>query len=180
MHSLLLVDDEVNVLHALRRILSKVKKWQLVTVSNPLEALEIASNSHFDLFLSDYRMPEMDGVEFLMHTKRYHPDAMRLILSGDTDFSGLVDAINKAEIYRFISKPVQSYDLVSTIEQALQLYEVVNENKLLAEQVRKQKRELRKRDLALKKFAQEHPVLAQVDWDEDGAIILNEDEIQDQ
>jgi DNA-binding NtrC family response regulator len=177
MHSLLIVDDEENVLHALRRILSKVKKWQLVTAADPLEALDIARTSSFDLFLSDYRMPEMNGVEFLMHSKRFHPDAMRLILSGATDFSGLVNAINKAEIYRFISKPVQSYDLISTIEQALQFHDMAKENKMLAEQVRSQQQELKRREIALKRFAEEHPVLAQVNWDEDGSIILNENEI---
>jgi DNA-binding NtrC family response regulator len=177
MHSLLLVDDEENVLHGLRRILSKVNKWQVVTVSDPLEALDAARSGHFDLFLSDYRMPGMNGVEFLMHSKRFHPDAMRLILSGATDFTGLVNAVNKAEIYRFISKPVQSYDLISTIDQALQFYQMAKENKLLAEQVRKQQEELKKREIALKRFAEEHPVLAHVDWHADGSIILNEDDI---
>ena len=76
MHSLLIVDDEENVLHGLRRILSKGNKWQLVTASDPLEALDLARNAHFDLFLSVYRMPGMNGVEFLMHSKRFHPDAM--------------------------------------------------------------------------------------------------------
>jgi DNA-binding NtrC family response regulator len=148
-----------------------------VTCSDSLEALAITGNSHFDLFLSDYRMPGMNGVEFLMHTKQFHPEAMRLILSGATDFSGLVNAINKAEIYRFISKPVQSYDLISTIEQALQFYEIRKENKRLAEQVRRQQSELDKREIALKRFSEQHPVLAQVNWDSDGSIILNEDEI---
>ena len=177
MHSLLIVDDEENVLHGLRRILSKLDKWQLVTVADPLEALDIVRSAHFDLIMSDYRMPGMNGVELLMHTKRFHPDAMRLILSGATDFSGLVNAVNKAEIYRFISKPVQSYDLISTIEQALQFYRMAKENRMLAEQVRSQQQELKKREIALKRFAEEHPVLAQVDWDVDGSIILHEDEI---
>jgi len=177
MYSLLLVDDEENVLHGLRRTLSKVDKWQLITESDPLHALDIASTSHIDLFLSDYRMPGMNGVEFLMHSKRFHPDAVRLILSGATDFTGLVNAVNQAEIYRFISKPVQSYDLISTIEQALQFYQLAKENKLLAQQVRDQQQELKKREIALKRFAEEHPVLAQVNWDEDGSIILNEDDL---
>ena len=177
MCKLLIVDDEENVLHALRRILSKVKKWRLVTASDPLQALDIARSASFDLILSDYRMPEMNGVEFLIHTKRFNPDAMRLILSGATDFTGLVNAVNKAEIYRFISKPAQSYDLISTIEQALQYHQIAKENKMLAEQVRSQQQELERREVALKRFAQEHPVLAQVNWDADGSIILNDDEV---
>ena len=100
-----------------------------------------------------------------------------MILSGATDFSGLVNAINKAEIYRFISKPVQSYDLIATIEQALQFYQMAKENKMLAEQVRSQEQELKKRETALKRFAREHPVLAQVNWDADDSIILNDDEV---
>ena len=56
-------------------------------------------------FFSDYRMPEMDGVNFLTSTKHFHPNAMRLILSGTADFDVLIAAINRAEIYRFIAKP---------------------------------------------------------------------------
>lgn len=177
MYKLMIVDDEENVLHSLRRNLSKQKEWEIITYSDPLEAIDMASNSNFDLFLSDYRMPGMNGVEFLIETKKYNPYSMRIILSGATDFDGLVDAINKAEIYRFIAKPVDANELIRTINQALQFNELLKENRILAEKVRAQKNELDKREVALKKLSDEHPLIVQVNWADDGSIMLDENDL---
>jgi len=176
-YRLLVVDDEENILHSLRRIFSKRKEWEIVTCSDPLEAVDIAKDSNFDLFLSDYRMPGMNGVEFLTRTKETNPHSMRIILSGATDFDGLVEAINKAEIYRFISKPVNPHELILTINQALRLNDLVNENRVLADKVRTQKTELDRREIALKKLSEEHPLITQVNWADDGSIILDEDDL---
>lgn len=177
MHKIMIVDDEVNVLHSLKRMLSRMDNWDLETYSDPHEALNVASTSHFDLFISDYRMPGMNGVEFLVFTKQHNPHSMRLILSGATDFSGLVNAINQAQIYRFIAKPVDTHELKITIEQALQFHDLAEENRQLSEQVRKQQNELHRRESALKKFAKEHPSIAQVSWGPDGSILLDEEDI---
>lgn len=177
MYRLMIVDDEENILHSLRRTLSKQKEWEIVTYSDPLEAIDIANSSSFDLFLSDYRMPGMNGVEFLVETKEFNPNAMRIILSGATDFNGLMDAINKAEIYRFISKPVDAHELIMTINQALQFNEVLKENRILAEKVRAQKNELDRREVALKNLAEEHPLIAKVNWNDDGSIMLDENDL---
>ena len=119
----------------------------------------------------------MNGVDFLVGTKEHNPHSMRVILSGSTDFDGLMEAINKAEIYRFISKPVDAHELIDTIKQALQLYELLNENRVLAEKVRAQKLELDRRGSALRKLAEEHPMIAHVTWEEDGSIMLDENEL---
>jgi DNA-binding NtrC family response regulator len=173
----MIVDDEENILHSLRRVLSKTKNLDIVTCDSPFKALEIAADSDFQLFISDYRMPGMDGVEFLTATRKHHPEAMRLVLSGTADFDALVSAINKAEIYRFISKPVQSYELISTVEQALHIFDLSRENRILADRVREQGKELDRRETALRKLADEHPVIAEVNWGPDGSIILDEEEI---
>jgi DNA-binding NtrC family response regulator len=173
----MIVDDEDNILHSLRRVLSKSKNLDIVTCNNPFDALEIARDSDFHLFISDYRMPGMNGVEFLIETRAHHPHAIRLVLSGETDFDGLVSAINKAEIYRYLPKPVQAYELISTVEQALQYFDLASENRLLVEQVREQEKELDRREVALRKLADEHPVIAQVNWGPDGSILLDEEDI---
>jgi DNA-binding NtrC family response regulator len=173
----MIVDDEENILHSLRRVLSKSKNLDIVTCSDPLDALETARSSEFHLYISDYRMPGMNGVDFLIATREFHPHAIRLVLSGETDFSALVNAINKAEIYRYIPKPVQSYELIATVEHALRFFDLARENRLLVEQVRKQEKELDRRETALRKLADEHPIIAQVNWGPDGAIILDEDDI---
>ena len=175
MHKIMILDDEENVLHALRRILSRNKDWEVVACNDVQEAINIAGSSRFDLFISDYRMPRMNGVEFLVFSKQNNPYAMRLILSGATDFGGLVNAINQAEIYRFMNKPVQADELIFTVKQALQHHDLVKDNRQLADQVRKQQNELKRRKAALKKLAEEHPAIAQVNWGPDGAIVLDEE-----
>jgi len=173
MYRIMVVDDEQNILNAMRRLMRKQKDWEVELYDNANEALKRAQSASFELFLSDYRMPEMDGVKFLCETKKSHPDAMRLILSGYTDLEALLGSINEAEIYRFISKPWQDYDLITTLEQALAQREILMENRILADQVREQKVELENRKTALERLAESNPVLTDIKWDSDGSIILD-------
>ena len=124
----------------------------------------------FDLVLSDYRMPVMDGVDFLTRLKATQPDTMRLILSGYSDLKALLQAINEAEIHRFISKPWNDYELKSTIALALAHRATRLENKRLADQVRAQQSQLE--DL-LGKLEAEAPGITKVCLDEDGAIVID-------
>jgi len=170
----MLIDDEENILNALIRILRSNSDWDIETYSNPVEALKRAKTNNFDLFLSDYRMPEMDGVELLSEIKVVQPESMRLILSGFSDLNALISAINQAEIYRFITKPWEDYELISTVKQALQFKDILVENRRLADQVRDQKKELDKRKHVLQTYKDAHPELFLVKWSEDGSIILND------
>ena len=111
MQRLMMVDDEENVLSALQRVCRGQKQWEIEIYNDPEVALSRAQTANFDLFLSDYRMPQMNGVQFLSKVKELQPDAMRLIISGQTDREGLMGAINEAQIYRFIDKPWQEHDL---------------------------------------------------------------------
>ena len=173
MYRIMVVDDEQNILNAIRRITRKEKDWEVEFFESPGEALKRAHGGHYELFLSDFRMPVMDGVQFLTETKQIHPDAMRVILSGYTDLEALLGAINKAEIFRFISKPWMDYDLVTTLKQALGLRDMLIENRTLAEEVRAQRVELEKRKTALERLMETNPVLAHVEWASDGSIILD-------
>lgn len=173
MYRIMVVDDEQNILNAMRRITRKEKGWEVEFFDSSNEALKRARAASFELFLSDFRMPEMDGVKFLSETKKIHPDAMRLILSGYTDLEALLGAINEAEIFRFISKPWQDYDLITTLKQALSQRDMLMENRSLADKVRSQKAELENRKTALERLRESNPVLADVKWTSDGAIILD-------
>ncbi len=174
MQRLMMVDDEENVLAALQRVCRMQKQWEIEIYSDPEAALSRAQTANFDLFLSDYRMPQMNGVQFLSEVKKLQPDAMRLILSGQTDREGLMAAINEAQIYRFIDKPWQEHDLLTTLQQALSLRDVLLENRILANQVREQQKELDQRKLALEKYKDRHPDLFAIEWAADGSIILAE------
>lgn len=172
MYRIMVVDDEPNILSAMRRLMRKHKDWDVEFFDSVKEALKRAQSASFELFLSDFRMPEMDGVKFLSETKKIHPDSMRLILSGYTDLEALMGAINEAEIFRFISKPWQDYDLITTLELALAQRHILMENRTLADKVRAQQSELENRKTALDRLSESNPVLADVKWSEDGSIIL--------
>lgn len=136
MYRILIVDDEPNVLNALRRELQET--YQIETFSSPLEALEQCKNAAFDLAIVDYQMPGMDGIQFLRQFEKLQPDAARLVLSGEADFDAMVGSINEMHIYRFIAKPWDKTELVVTLAQALAHNATLLENHRLAEICRKQ------------------------------------------
>ncbi len=176
MRRILLVDDEENVLKSLRRLL-KAKSYEVEVFINPLEAINRARDATFDLVVSDYRMPQMDGVSFLKEFRQLQPHAIRLILSAYTDLSALIGAINEAQIYRFISKPWNDQEFIVTLAQALEYRDLLMENQRLADQVREQQGIISRQERALKELERDHPAIAHVDRDEDGAIILNDEDL---
>ena len=178
MYRIMIVDDEPNILKSLKRALRQESDWEVETYEVVDEALKRIQTATFELVISDYRMPEMDGVEFLSEVRKIQPDAMRLILSGFTDLDALLGAINEAEIYRFICKPWDDFDLITTLKNALALREALVENRRLADEVRQQRKELTNRKTALEKLSERHPKLVEVNWSSDGAIILEEEYLE--
>lgn len=137
MNQILLVDDEANVLAALKReLMAHGGKFAVETRTSPLEALKLAHEKAFDLVISDYQMPEMNGIAFLQAFREIQPDAARIILSGQTDQETLVDAINRTHIYRFIGKPWNELELAAAISQALTFHKAVHDNRWLAGEYR--------------------------------------------
>ncbi len=186
MHRILIVDDEPNILNALRRVLRTTineggEDFDLIVEAfeKPELALARARDIKFDAVLSDYRMPVMDGVTFLKAFRLLQPDAICMILSGQTDLSALINAINEVGLYRFIGKPWQDYELRSTIAQALDHQRLVLENQRLADTVRVQKGKLSRRELELRRLEAESPGITQVKWGPDGSIMLDDDEMDD-
>ena len=177
MYRIMIVDDEPSILSALNRILKKVDNWEIETYDSATDALKRAQTTSFELVISDYRMPEMDGVAFLNEVRNLQPEAMRIILSGFTDLEALLGAINEAQIFRYICKPWDNRELVATIKHALIHREVLVENRRLADQVREQQEELNKRKTALELFAEKHPALVEIEWGSDGSIIIDENRL---
>lgn len=174
MNRIMIVDDEPNILNSLKRVLKRQQDWEIETFDNVDEALKRAQTMTFEIVISDYRMPRMDGVEFLHEVRNFQPEAIRIILSGFTELQALLDAINEAEIYRYICKPWDDHELIATIGRALTHREVLVENRRLADQVRQQQEELDKRKSALEKLAERNPALVHIDWADDGSIIVDE------
>jgi two-component system, probable response regulator PhcQ len=179
-YRIMLVDDELNVLRSIRRVLNGLSddeleghSLEIELFTSPVAALQRADYVSFDLVMSDYRMPEMSGVEFFVKLKNMQPNAMRLILSGYADLDGLIGAINEAQIFRFIAKPWHDYDLQSAIMQALSFRYLLLENQRLADLSRVQEGKLTKQELELKRLEDENPGITKVNWGPDGSVMLD-------
>lgn len=135
----LCVDDEPNILSALRRLL-RADGYQITLATSGEEGLSIMASQCFDLVISDMRMPGMDGAHFLEQVKCQWPDTMRLLLTGYADIGSTVDAINKGEIHRYISKPWDDNDLRLIIRHALER-KALEQEKLRLEQLTAQQNE---------------------------------------
>ena len=176
MRHILLVDDEPHVLHALQRTLrqqlqDKEVKFELFT--EPQKALErCVEGIVFDIVISDYRMPEINGVDFLKTVKLMQPDAVRLMLSASSDVQAVIHAVNEAEVFRYILKPWQSEDLENSMRLALAHRDKKLEERRLADQARVQRGDMTPQELEAKRLEEQEPGITKVNWGEDGSVIL--------
>lgn len=129
-HTVLFVDDEVNILRALQRLLRN-EPMKVLTASNPREAMSLLQSTPTQLVVSDQRMPEMSGVDLLSSIREHHPDMIRMMLTGYTEMNIAVEAINRGEIYRLITKPWNDDELRATLRQAFDHYDLKGEIKRL-------------------------------------------------
>lgn len=132
---ILLVDDEPNIVNAVRReLLAPPFDFSAYTIegyNDPRLALQRACEVAFDAVISDYRMPGMDGIEFLGELAQLQPDCMRIVLSGQSDMDTLARLVNESRIYRFIAKPWNAHYLKVALTQTLDYGEVLRENRRL-------------------------------------------------
>jgi response regulator RpfG family c-di-GMP phosphodiesterase len=129
-YRILIVDDEEIVMVGLRETLTRAG-YQVRTSSNPLPALELLQQEQFAVIISDHQMPQMTGLEFLALAKQIQPDATRILITAVLSLDTVIDAINKGEIYRFIVKPWLREELLATVKNAVQRYELLCKNALL-------------------------------------------------
>jgi len=125
--SLLLVDDEINILSALKRLLRQ-DKYEIVTANSGQEALTLLTSRSVDVIVSDQRMPGMTGVEFLRLAKESYPDTIRIVLSGYTELQSVTDAVNEGAVYKFLTKPWDDIQLRGHIAEAFRRKEMADEN----------------------------------------------------
>jgi len=177
---ILLVDDEPGVLGALSRLLrlglrdAQQRGYAVETFTDARLALARAREVAFALVVSDYRMPGMNGVEFLQTLRQLQPDCPRIILSGYADLNGLVAAINEAGITRFFSKPWNDHELLCSMRQILEIRELQLENQRLADQVREQRGQLSAQEAELRRLERMEPGITHVNWGPDGSFILED------
>ncbi|NOY62069.1 MAG: response regulator, partial [Gammaproteobacteria bacterium] len=128
---LLLVDDEIGILRSLERAL-RGQGYQIHKANSGREGLELLEWNPIGVIVSDHRMPQMTGVEFLSQVKVRYPDTVRIVLSGYIDLKLVTDAINQGAIYKFFSKPWDDDLLRTNIKEAFEHYELRSENARLS------------------------------------------------
>lgn len=129
----LCVDDEPNVLSGLALHLRR--RYDLVTATSGAEALEILQHHKGTaVIISDMRMPVMDGAAFLSRSRELAPDAVRLVLTGQTDVNSAIAAVNQGQIFRFLTKPCPPALLVAAVEAAVEQHRLITAERVLLEQ----------------------------------------------
>ncbi|MED5238211.1 MAG: response regulator [Pseudomonadota bacterium] len=142
MYQIMLVDDEDYILKALHRTLSMNTDWQVETYQDPHEALRRARTTVFDAVVTDFMMPEMNGVDLLQEIRDLQPDAIRILLTGVIDIETVMSAINKAGAFRFIPKPWEDDQLLDALREGMKFHDILLENRILAQKVREQEKAL--------------------------------------
>lgn len=140
-YRILLVDDEPNVLAALRRVFHQ-ENYDLVCCQNPHDALKLLDSESFQVVVSDYMMPGMDGGELLKRARSVQPDMIRIMLTGHADVNAVVGAMKTGAVYKFILKPWNDDDLRVTVGLALEQYELKRKNTALQRETQVKTREI--------------------------------------
>lgn len=130
LHHILIVDDEEMVLVSLRDMLSR-EGYQVTTAPNAVDALTRMKEQAFSVVITDQQMPMLTGLEFLHQVKEQQPDATRILITAVLNLNTVIDAINKGEIYRFIVKPWLREELLVTVKNSVQRYEMICRNQTL-------------------------------------------------
>ena len=175
MRHILLVDDEPNVLNALVRAMKQhlnIGEVQIETFLNPFDALNRCCEREYDIVISDYRMPQMTGVDFLQALKNVAPSTVRMILSASTEFETVTAAINEAQVFRYIPKPWQVADLKDNIRLALIERDRLVEEARLANASRVKEATLSPSEVEAQLLEEEEPGLLTVKWGPNGEILL--------
>jgi type II secretory ATPase GspE/PulE/Tfp pilus assembly ATPase PilB-like protein/FixJ family two-component response regulator len=129
-YRILLVDDEPNVLSALRRVFHH-ENYEIVCIQDPKDALNRLGSESFQLIISDYMMPGMNGGDLLKHARATQPDMIRIMLTGHADVNAVVGAMKTGAVYKFILKPWNDEDLRVTVALALEQHELKQKNNAL-------------------------------------------------
>jgi len=126
--TLLLVDDEENILSALHRLLRR-DGYRILKATGAAQAFELLATNQVQVILSDQRMPEMSGTEFLSQVKQIYPETVRMVLSGYSDLSTITEGINRGAIYKFLTKPWSDDELRVQVRDAFRIANRHNEPK---------------------------------------------------
>jgi response regulator RpfG family c-di-GMP phosphodiesterase len=152
--TILCVDDEPNILSALRRLF-RAKGYHVQIALGGEEGLALMEEEHIDLVISDMRMPDMDGAQFLEKVRARWPECIRILLTGYSDIQSIVAAVNCGEIHRYIAKPWDENDIVQVVHQALERKALLDDKQRLEKLATEQNEQLRILNATLEEKVQE-------------------------
>ena len=140
--NLVLVDDEQLVLSSLNSFLSLETDYKINTFLSAIEALDFIENNDIDLVLSDYLMPEMDGITFLSKVRKFKPEIPRIILTGYADKENAIKAINEVGLFQYIEKPWDNDDILIIIRNGLEKQRLIKTLQMKIREIDKANSEL--------------------------------------
>ena len=151
-HTILCVDDEIDNVEALERLFRK--KYTVLKATSGQQALQLLDEhpGEIALIITDQRMPEMNGVDFLQKTLENNPDTVRILLTGYTDLESVIAAVNEGQIYRYLTKPWDPVDLSNTVDHAVDRFFVGQELQKKNKDLESALLELQTLDLAKSNF----------------------------
>ena len=131
--NVLYVDDELNNINSFRATFRK--DYNVFTALSGIVGLEILKEHTIHIIITDQRMPDMTGVEFLVEVLKAYSDPVRILLTGYTDINAVIDAVNKGHIYYYLNKPWDEQQMRIIIKNAYEIFRLREENKLLIEKL---------------------------------------------
>lgn len=169
--TILLVDDEANVLAALRRALYE-EPYDILTAESGEEGLKLLLTQRVKVVISDERMPGMNGASFLAAVREKYPETVRFMLTGHASLESAMQAVNCGEIYRFFTKPWQDAELTLSIAAAIEKFDLEEENRRLLRTIKKQA-------VDIKILERQFPGISKLDKDKSGHFVLPDIETAD-
>lgn len=162
----MLVDDDPTSLVTVAAIL-RGEDYEVIEFADSLKASEAFESRGFDVLITDYKMPGLDGLSLVRHARLVRPDSIRMMLTGAGDFDIARNAINQGEVYRFMTKPVDDLELIVNTRLAC-------EHLALVREVESLRRGMRARDRLLDHLERSNPGITRVHRRDDGVIVLDD------
>jgi two-component system probable response regulator PhcQ len=162
-HTILVVDDEEFSIENIQRVLSD-ENYKVITVSNGQKGLDILKKHQVSMVISEYKIPLMNGLEFLEKVRIIYPDILTIMITDHADIELAIKAINEAGVYKFFLKPWDDIDFKNTIKKTLESLQVIKERDGLI-------RKVKTHEATLKDLEKRYPGITKVERDEDGCIL---------
>ena len=143
-YKILFVDDEINILQSLKRAFFNYPEFEILTADSAEEAVATLATERIDVLVSDEKMPKIEGSQLVEYAKNRFPDVIRCILTGYADMEKIIKAVNKGEVYRYLVKPWNNEDLITTVRSAAEFGRLKRYNHELEAQLKAHNAALKK------------------------------------